>query len=152
MILTTHVKLPIARVSKFYDKGPQQVGRTASRSARGKIAGSGIPNCLLYFECLRFIHNLQRVTAGRIIKSGSAGRGLEAHGVKASRFKIFKNGAHAFHSSVILCTFAVKKRQRRCLFLFLPLAEEQCHDFLSFLLFFLFFIYFKSLFILSIIG
>jgi hypothetical protein len=102
-----NVKLRVARVSKFSVKGPQPVVRTVSRAARGKIAVSGNHNCLIYCGFLQFIHNLQRAVAGRKIKSGSAGRGLEAHGVKASRFKIFKNGAHAYLSSVILCTFEV---------------------------------------------
>ena len=106
--------------------------RTASRAARGKIAVSGTPNCLIYCEFLQFIHNLRRVAAGRIIKSGFAGHGLEAHDVKATTVKIFKNGAHAYRSSVILCTFEVQMRRRRCLFLFQLLAEEQCHDFFFF--------------------
>ena len=106
MTLTAHVTLRMARASKFYDKGPQGVVRIASRAARGKTAVSGKPKCLIYCGFLQFIHNLQRVAAGRIIKSGSAGRGLEAQGVKDSRFKTFKNGAHAC-PSVILCTFEV---------------------------------------------
>ena len=101
------MKLSIARVSTLYDKGPQPVVRTASRVARGKTAVSGIHNCLIYCYSLHFIHTLQTVAAGRIINFGSAGRGLEAQGVKASRVKIFKNGVHAYRSSVILCIFEV---------------------------------------------
>jgi len=50
LTLTAHVTLFIARVSTFYDKGPQPVERTASWAARGKTAVSCIPNCLIYCE------------------------------------------------------------------------------------------------------
>jgi hypothetical protein len=65
-----------------------------------------LPDCIIG-DFSRYIHNLQKVAADRIIKSGSTGRVLKAHCLKASKFKIFKNGAHVYHSSVTLCSFEV---------------------------------------------